>query len=471
VAEAVAASSFGIGQPNPPLPPGVVPLFAVDFTSPSMTAGAADEVFYGTFQPGSLGVIRRLPVVSAEVLVPPTPQSTDARDLEWIAPAAPPANQPPLAAAGGPYVVPEGAALTLDGGASSDPDGDAITGSWSFRAMDHAGLVVQLPAEDDFAGPATLHVQDGRGGTATATADVTIENVAPAADAGPDRQAYWGQPLAFDGSATDPGVLDVAAGLQAEWTFGDGASAAGFAASHAYASPGSYTALLTARDKDGGAGGDGAAVVIEKRPTTLVYTGPLTLAAGAAPLLRARLGDVVDGPTARLAGRTVRFVIEGTTLAAVTDAEGSAEVQGPALMTAGTVAVGVSFLEDADYLASATSATLQVTGAAGKVTGGGRPSNGGQFGFNVHGNGTQVWGELQYRRGSCKFHAHTVNTLTISADRKKAWFSGVGRDGRPFNAYVEDNGEPGTADVFRIWIAGVEKTGNGRFTGGNIQIH
>jgi hypothetical protein len=47
----------------------------------------------------------------------------------------------------------------------------------------------------------------------------------------------------------------------------------------------------------------------------------------------------------------------------------------------------------------------------------------------------------------------------------------VGTDGRRFVAYVEDNGEPGRNDVFKLWVGGGSWTADGRLTGGNVQIH
>lgn len=112
-------------------------------------------------------------------------------------------------------------------------------------------------------------------------------------------------------------------------------------------------------------------------------------------------------------------------------------------------------------------------GLCGKVTGHSlRTSGNGQGGFNVQCDKKGgVKGELQFQNDTTSFHAHRIDSLVVSLDLKKAWFSGVGKDGRRFDAYVEDNGESGVNDVFLFAIDGVLQSGSGPVTKGNIQIH
>jgi hypothetical protein len=131
----------------------------------------------------------------------------------------------------------------------------------------------------------------------------------------------------------------------------------------------------------------------------------------------------------------------------------------------------VTFAGDARYLPSGTTAQLTITSTPGKITGGGLRAldHPGRGGFNVH-HATK--GELQWQNGTLNFHAPTITAVGVAPDGRTAWFAGVGRDGRAYVAYVEDNGEPGRDDVFKLWVAGQLQTpGNGRLAGGNIQIH
>lgn len=73
-------------------------------------------------------------------------------------------------------------------------------------------------------------------------------NIAPVADAGPDRRVLILVPVRFDGSrSTDPdgSIIDY------QWDFGDGGTASGAVVQHAYSTAAVFTATLTVTD-DGG---------------------------------------------------------------------------------------------------------------------------------------------------------------------------------------------------------------------------
>lgn len=98
----------------------------------------------------------------------------------------PPANadpQPSLAAAA---AVAAGAALALDASASSDPDGDALRYHWDFGDGTHGGgaqLAHVFPSAGSYT--VTLTVDDGRGGRASTTHEVTVTSGAATGTAVP----------------------------------------------------------------------------------------------------------------------------------------------------------------------------------------------------------------------------------------------------------------------------------------------
>ena len=128
------------------------------------------------------------------------------------------ANSPPVADAGPDQSVTVGDTVTLDGGNSSDPDGDALGFAWSFASKPAESAATLQNANQATAffipdAPGTYIVQllvnDGLANsdpdTATITAAPVMENRPPVAHAGANQSARVGQWVTLDGSASyDP---------------------------------------------------------------------------------------------------------------------------------------------------------------------------------------------------------------------------------------------------------------------------
>ena len=194
-------------------------------------------------------------------------------------------NQAPVANPGGPYYS-EGTVL-LDGTQSRDPDANTpLTYAWDLgdgTTANTATVTHTYPAEGQYV--VTLRVTDSKGLTgAPASTSVSIANVAPTVNAGPDQSVVGGTPLTMQATFSDPGATDYPWVYTITW--GDGATDAGttntqangITASHHYPAPGRYTARITVTDKDGGVGSDDIVVKVLDPATVQVFSGASNIA-------------------------------------------------------------------------------------------------------------------------------------------------------------------------------------------------
>lgn len=187
-------------------------------------------------------------------------------------------NAPPVADAGPDQTVAVGRQVTLDGSASSDPDGDALTFTWSQLSGPTVRLSDPAVASPAFTPEAVatltfeLLVTDGRGGTSTDSVTISVNstgNTAPIANAGPDQTVQVGALVTLDGSASsDPdGTLTFA------WTQTSGATVAlsdPAAAQPTFAAPaesGALVFLLTVTDDQGGSASDSVSITVNSPPS------------------------------------------------------------------------------------------------------------------------------------------------------------------------------------------------------------
>jgi PKD repeat protein len=163
----------------------------------------------------------------------------------------------------------EGSTLSFNAAGTIDPDGGLLKYRWDFdgdNAWDTPwdySTTASYTWNDDFSGNVLLEVFDGTFKD-VAEVGVVVSNSAPQVDAYFDKTVEPFEAMEFMGVFIDLGVEDT---HTYEWDFGDGVTATGsLSASHSYENSGTYTAIITVTDDDGGVGSDTVTISVVNLP-------------------------------------------------------------------------------------------------------------------------------------------------------------------------------------------------------------
>ena len=241
-------------------------------------------------------------------------------------------NGAPVANAGPDRNILTLQSVWLDGSASSDPEGEALTYVWSVGGLQIAtGPNPTVGPFDAGVHTIILTVTDGHGASASDETIVTVSNRAPVANAGSDQTVNHVQAVTLDGSgSTDP----EGAALTYAWSIGGVQIATGPNPTVGPFAVGAHTVTLTVTDDHGATATD--SVVI-----TVINEAPV---ANAGP-----------NQTVTFKGRNASVTVDGS---ASTDPEGGVLSY---LWTLDGQVVGTSAVVQIDLTTGNYSFTLKVT--------------------------------------------------------------------------------------------------------------
>ncbi len=190
-------------------------------------------------------------------------------------------NVVPIAEAGDDISIDHETSDEVNGDQSTDTgsDIDSLQYKWSFS--DGTGTEfsdvpsTSVPCATCGEITATITVKDQWGGESTDTLMITVNNVLPPVDAGPDQEVSEDDVVTLTGFATDTpshvGSLeymwDLGDGTETEWSSENGTT-------HTYTLADDYTVTLSVRDADGGIGTGTLVVTVSNVPPTCTIDSP-----------------------------------------------------------------------------------------------------------------------------------------------------------------------------------------------------
>lgn len=235
-------------------------------------------------------------------------------------------NTPPsLTVEASSVTVPEGSVASISGTYADANTGDTVALTASIGTLTKTGTsggswTWSLGTND---GPAqgqtvTVTATDGKGGSASTSFVLNVQNVAPQAFINAPDSGSEGQAVYLTGSSSDPSSADAAAGIALSWLVTkDGnpyASGAGASFSFTPDDNGSYDIVLTAQDKDGGAGSATSALQVANiAPSATLTSSASTINEGESIVVN--LTDAFDVSAAdTAAGLRYAFACDGVSL-------------------------------------------------------------------------------------------------------------------------------------------------------------